>query len=181
MKMRVGLRIWLTILAGIWALLVQGLGADGVRVSAQTVLSSPASIQDEQPETGTLVREINDPHNGDHWFLIRDSSRPGGPGRMVLAGATSEQARRQGANVASPAASRQLNVPRPIPVIHSGDRVIIEEDTVRVDVRLQAVALGPAVNGSPLNVRLTIGGNVVRAVALGPGRVAFAPETAARP
>ena len=35
--------------------------------------------------------------------------------------------------------------------------------------------------GSALEVRLAIGGRVVRAVALGPGRAAFQPETGVRP
>ena len=38
------------------------------------------------------------------------------------------------------------------------------------DSRLEAVALSPATVGSPFNVRLTMGGRIVRAVALGPGR-----------
>jgi len=68
-----------------------------------------------------------------------------------------------------------------LPVIRAGDRLIVEEKTAVAEVRLEAVALGPAGNGFPLLVRLKIGGRVVRAVALGPGRAAFAPETEARP
>jgi predicted secreted protein len=66
-------------------------------------------------------------------------------------------------------------------VIHTGDALILEENTALVEARLEAVALGPAVSGLAFNVRLKIGGNVVRAVALGPGRAAFAPESEARP
>jgi hypothetical protein len=46
---------------------------------------------------------------------------------------------------------------------------------------MDATALGPALLGSPLHVRLSIGGSVVRAVALGPGRAVFATETGSRP
>jgi hypothetical protein len=64
-------------------------------------------------------------------------------------------------------------------VIHAGDRLIVEENTAVVESRLEAVALGPAVVGSPLDARLKVGGKVVRAVALGRGRAAFLAE--ARP
>ena len=29
---------------------------------------------------GEIVREIDDPHTGDRWLLVRDASHPGGPG-----------------------------------------------------------------------------------------------------
>jgi hypothetical protein len=68
-----------------------------------------------------------------------------------------------------------------VPVIHAGDALIIEENSALVEARLEAVALGPAESGWAFNARLKIGGNVVRVVALGPGRAAFAPPTEARP
>ena len=81
-----------------------------------------------------------------------------------------------------PAPAPALREPEPLlPVIRAGDRLIVEEHTAVVEARLEAVALGPAASGSPFQVRLTIGGKVVRAVALGPGRAAFAAETEARP
>jgi hypothetical protein len=64
----------------------------------------------------------------------------------------------------------------PSPVIHAGDRLIVEENTRLVEARLAAVAMGPAIAGAPLDVRLTIGGKVMRAVALAPGRAAFESE-----
>lgn len=67
-----------------------------------------------------------------------------------------------------------------IPVIRAGDLLVIEESTTVADARLEAVALGPATAGSPLNVRLKIGGKVVRAIALSPGRAAFAREEVER-
>jgi flagella basal body P-ring formation protein FlgA len=67
------------------------------------------------------------------------------------------------------------------PVIRAGERLIVEESTAVVDARLEAVALGPAAIGSPLNVKLAIGGKVVRAVALAPGRAAFQAETEVSP
>ncbi len=123
--------------------------------------------------TGEVVREIDDPHNGARWLLMRDSSHPGGPGRMVLAGEPRGKALnnvRKGAGTATAQ-----------PVIHAGDRLIVEEDTAVVEAWLEAVALNPAAAGSPLNVRLAIGGRVVRVVALAAGRAALLAETEARP
>jgi hypothetical protein len=68
-----------------------------------------------------------------------------------------------------------------VPVIHTGERVILEEHTPVVDGRLEAVALGPAVIGGEFNVRLKMGGKVLRAVALGPGRAEVKGEREARP
>jgi flagella basal body P-ring formation protein FlgA len=68
-----------------------------------------------------------------------------------------------------------------IPVIRSGDRLIVEEHTARVDAVLEARAMNPAAVGGALDVRLTIGGVVVRAVALGPGRAAFQTGSGVRP
>ena len=58
--------------------------------------------------------------------------------------------------------------------------MVVEEHTAVVDARLEAVALGPAAIGSPFEVRLKIGGKVVRVVALAPGRAALAPQAEAR-
>jgi hypothetical protein len=129
------------------------------------VSSSPAL----QAPGVNLVREIDDPHNGDRWLLVRDPGHPAGPGRLLLVSAV----RREPLNVrqAGPEAKA------PAPVIRSGDRVIVEENTPVVEARLEAVAMGPAQPGSAFNVRLAVGGRVVRAIAVGPGRAAFQEET----
>jgi len=119
--------------------------------------------------SGEIVREIDDPHTGDRWLLLRDSSHPGGPGRMVLV-----------ANVRNETRPNELEAGALRPVIRAGDRLIVEEDTAVVAARLEAVALGPAVIGSPFEARLKIGGRVVRALALAPGRAAFQAETEVR-
>ncbi len=66
-------------------------------------------------------------------------------------------------------------------VIRAGDRLIVEEHTARVDAVLEARALTPAALGDAFDVRLTIGGNRVRAIAMGPGRAALQPMTGIRP
>jgi len=132
------------------------------------ISSAPASK--EMGAAAQIVREIVDPQNGKRWVLMRGSGHTGGPGRLVLAGDT---------NAVPPSADSDL--PSSRPVIRAGDRVVVEEHTRRVDARLEAVALGSAAAGSALNVRLTAGAKVVRAVALEPGRAALRPETGGRP
>jgi len=108
-----------------------------------------------------IVREIDDPPTGRRWVLERDPSRPGGPGRLV------------------PVDQRLGGAPRKTvaaePVIRPGDHIIVEQNTRILDARLEAVALNPAAAGSPLQVRLVIGGRVVHALALGPGRAQLVP------
>ena len=137
--------------------------AQGDGISAQGKLS-----HDE------LVREIDDPHTGERWLLVRNDLNPGGPGRMVLVGGL-----RNSVDGVAPRVGEQTVADVPQPVIRAGDRLIVEEHTALADAVLEARALTPAAQGSALNVRLTIGGKVVRAVALGPGRAALQPE--ARP
>jgi hypothetical protein len=143
---------------------------------SQALLSLPGSDPYQSAATGEIVREIDDPHTGDRWLLVRNDQVPGGPGRLVLVAAH----RNRSAGAALGAES-QTGTTQFLPVIRAGDRLIVEEHTTRVDAVLEARALNPAAPGSALEVRLTIGGNVVRAVALGPGRAALQPNIGIRP
>jgi hypothetical protein len=67
------------------------------------------------------------------------------------------------------------------PVIRAGDRLIVEQDTAVIEARLEAIALGAAAVGSSLNVRLRIGGKLLRVVAQAPGRAVIPPEQEVRP
>jgi hypothetical protein len=146
---------------------------------AQVMLSSGGLASVEtlgQGVQGEVVREIDDPHTGDRWLLVRNDLVPGGPGRLVLVAAHRNLA---GGAIVQPAGeAREAEV---LPVIRAGDRLIVEEHTARVDVVLEARALAPAAAGSAFDVRLTIGGNRVRAIALGPGRAALQTITGERP
>jgi len=122
---------------------------------------------------GEIVREIDDPNLGDRWLLMRNDRYPGGPGRLVLVAAHRKTSR--------PQTAKEKEEARLLPVIRAGDRLTVEEHTAVVDAVLEARALSPAAAGSVLEARLAIGGRVVRAVALGPGRAALEPETEARP
>jgi hypothetical protein len=129
-----------------------------------------------QSEQGEIVREIDDPHTGDRWLLMRDDAVPGGPGRMVLIAAHRH----------APAGMLVRSAPERVdavlgPVIRAGDRLVVEEHTAIADARLEARALNPATVGSAFNVRLTVGGRVVRAVALASGHAVLEPDTGVRP
>jgi len=169
--------IWMAIapLVCVSAAAGQALGGNQAVSGAVMFLasSSASQVDPEMQGHGTIIREIDDPHLGDRWVLMRNPAYPAGPGRLVLAAAGLSGVRQSGAEGSSPAPA--------LPVIHTGDRLIVEENTALVAARLEAVALGPASPGSLLKVRLAIGGGVVRAVALSPGRAAFAPEAGGRP
>jgi len=179
MNIGVQTRRVLIVLAAGFAVSAHPQVADGHPASAQALALATASAPSEQQVAGSsVIREINDPHTGDHWLLMLDPSRPGAPGRMVLAdvGTGPNRQREQGDAALGPATHTQN-----IPVIHAGDRLVVEESTPLVETRLVAVALGQAVSGASFNARLAIGGNVVRAVAVGPGRAVFAQRAGGRP
>ena len=67
------------------------------------------------------------------------------------------------------------------PAIHAGDALTVEEHTALVDARLEAIALGPAVEGAYFRVRLKIGGRVVRVEAVSAGHAVFGPESEVEP
>jgi hypothetical protein len=137
------------------------------------ILISPPGLVRAQAG-GEIVREIDDPHSGARWLLMRNSDHPGGPGLLVLAEGGRNPVQRGQAGFGPSGVDPQT-------VIRAGERLIVEENTPVVEARLEAVALGPAVIGSVLDARLKIGGRVVRAVALGPGRAELQPQTEARP
>lgn len=123
-----------------------------------------------------VVREIVDPATGDRWLLECDPTSPGGPGRLVRV-VPGEDGRPQTAD------GRGHNEEKVLPprVVRASDRVVVEEHTAVMDAKLEGVALSGARTGATLQVRLKIGGKVVSAVALGPGRVAVTPVTGAQP
>jgi hypothetical protein len=118
------------------------------------------------------VREIDDPHSGARWVLVKDAAHPGGPGRLVPV-----EADRHATSGVKTAAAREADAP----VIHAGDRILVEEHTEVVDAVLEAVALGPAPEHGALHARLRIGGRVVRVVAVAAGRATLSADAEAQP
>lgn len=142
---------------------------------------APAGRPNPDPKTRNLqnersiFREIVDASNGLRWVVLRDDGHSGRPGRLVPAKPEDEvrsSAGSAGGGAFLPAVA--------MPCIHAGDRVLVEEHTAAADGYLEAVAMEPAVPGSVLRLRLKIGGRIVRAVAVAPGKaeLAVAAETA---
>jgi hypothetical protein len=119
--------------------------------------------------TASIVREIDDPNNGARWLLLIVPHHPGGPGRLVLADAVRNEV------LLSKTEVQRTETPLS-PAIHTGERLILEEHSKVVDARLDAIALNPAAVGGTLRVRLVVGGQVVRALAVAPGTVVLEQE-----
>jgi len=172
-----GLR-WVTLLAAVMALPGYGQtgGTPGPRllkifaITAQGEMAQGEMAQGEAAQS-EVVREIDDPHTGQRWLLVRDGQQPGGPGRLLLAGqASAEQAqagqvqaetvRREPGSVSGRIAAAPAEFGF-LPVIRAGDRLVVEEHTPVVDALLEARALNPAAQGSALEARLSIGGRDV--------------------
>jgi hypothetical protein len=131
---------------------------------------APPAVATVQPGQGpvcaacAVVREIDDPHTGQQWLLMRNPANPGGPGILVFRKSIPEDSRLEGAIV------------RLHPVIHAGDKITVEQSNAKFDLWMEGVALSPAALGVPLRVRLVLSGKVVEALALGPGRAVRIPE-----
>jgi len=152
-----------------------------IATPAQDEMAQRGAVQGSGAVQGEVVREIDDPHTGERWLLVRDGQQPGGPGRLLLAGQVqAEMIRREPGGAAWQIAAAPAKF-RFLPVIRAGDRLIVEEHTPVVDALLEARALNPAALGSVLEARLSIGGRVVQVVALGPGRAELEPGTGGRP
>lgn len=187
-KLKTGLAVWLAVLFPIFAACASGQDAE-MRAAPPRIQAS-AGLPNDLAQ-GELFREIDDPSSGDCWLLLRDPKDPGGPGRLVLEKRNAQGPGREGGGPRAASATgstfgsaAKQGVDRSaarLPVIHPGERLIVEENTPLVEARLEAVALNPARAGSVFKVRLAIGGKVVRARALGPGRAAFAEEMGAQP
>jgi len=158
--------------------------------SGSSILSSGSLAGWDAPrgETarGQIVREIRDPDTGVHWLLVRDARHPGGPGRLVVSADSPPPEGWNGAGTARikdglPLQPSESGLATYRPLIHAGDRLTVDESTPVVEAHLEAVALSPAALGSAFNARLKIGGRVVRAVAVAPGRANLQPGTAVRP
>ena len=81
-------------------------------------------------------------------MLMRDPVHPEGPGRLVLV-AGPGMSRRAPAQASENGQPYRPHKQTPFrPVIHAGDALIVEEHTAVVEARLEAVALGPAVEGA---------------------------------
>ena len=139
---------------------------------------------------GTVIHEIDDPWSGARWLLSWDKDYPAGPGWLVLSGSNPDDSKlsasrtERGAvkNQALESTSKSVCEDRAqlSPIIRAGDRLVVEEHTVRVDALLDGVALAPAAAGSSLPVRLKFGAQIVRAIAKAPGLATLVAEGVTR-
>jgi len=132
-------------------------------------------LASSDPAPSDLLREIDDPALGRRWLLYRDTRHPEGPGRLIAVGAPTLDGLHTGSR------AQPHSIPASQPVIRIGDRVVLEEHSPIVDARLEAIALAPALQGSALKVRLVLGGKIVEAIAIAPGRVALTPQQGSQP
>jgi hypothetical protein len=149
--------------------------ATGAPVMAQKAVLSASNVtlaySGSENTTGQrkIFSEIADPNSGARWIIWRDPAHPGGPGRLVPAqpeaGSGALEDRESGSDHKPVIAA---------PCIHVGDKIVVEEHTAAADVSLEAVAMEPAQSGSPFQARLRVGGKVVGAVAVAPGRATLA-------
>jgi hypothetical protein len=152
---------------------------DGQATSRNNSVTQALLSANAQAEKLTdVVREIDDPHTGDRWMLVRDPVHPGGPGRLVLV-PDMNGIRHDKIAVAPPTPEPGSSSTPGRLVIRAGDKLIVEEHSAVVDARLEGTALGPAIGGAFLKVRLSIGGKVVRAKAVGPALAVLLPGSEA--
>lgn len=134
----------------------------GTALVLSVVLARAQSVSTPHSAAGApqrILREITDPHSGQQWLLVANAENPAGPARLVIAsGFAVSPDRRQ-----------------PALAIHVGDRIVVEEHGAAMDAYFDAAALEAAAIGLRFNARLKIGGRVVKAVALGPGRAEVQP------
>jgi len=163
-----------------WLLVAPTIGACGQTTGNAEAVPEPLRVVAAIPGTalkpdGQVLRQIEDPSTGDLWLLLRDQSRPAGPGRLVLAQQGTNMQRAISGGPVQPSSAGMRTV------IHTGDALIVEEHTAVVDVRLEATALGSAAKGAHFKARLKVGGKGVYVVAISPGRADFAPESEVEP
>lgn len=138
-----------------------------------------ASASDSQRAIEEIVREIDDPATGDRWLLKRNAQDSAGPGRMVLL-ARKNTLPAPAVNSAG-SARGGVEAGDSLALFRAGDHLIVEQHTRLIDAVLDAIALSPAREGESFRARLSIGGRVVKAIAVAPGHAILLPDSGARP
>lgn len=166
---------WWKQAAIVWTVgtMLQGRAQKPSSGAAQAPEAAGAVSWDTAPPA-EVVRAIVDAGTGDCWLLERDPQDAGGPGRLVQAGRGDRACVRAG-GAAAGRGNRSV-ARRGLPVIRAGARIVVEEETAVVEAHLEAIALEPGWTGAVVRVRPAIGGRVLHALVLGPGRARIVPE-----
>lgn len=123
------------------------------------------------------VRTIADPATGDCWLLEPNLRHPEGPGRLVRKGPGDPSCHWTAGELG--ARPTRAGKRAGMPVVRAGERIVVEEKTPVVDVRLETVAMEPGWTGMVVRVRPRTGGRVLQAMILGPGRARLVQEKGA--
>jgi hypothetical protein len=113
-----------------------------------------------------IVSERRDPATGARWVLMRDAEHLAAPAHWFLA----EAGKERGAGAGVYSAERRL-------MIHSGDKIVVREQTAVLSAWFEATAMTSAENGGELRARLAIGGTVLAVRAIAPGTAEIEQET----
>jgi len=154
---------------------VRGASA-GVEPGAGVMVTLAGRIDAHAIPADRMIRWIEDRSLGNRWLLCRDPEHPGGPGRLLLIASNWREGVSSGRSGVVSATTAEAR-----PVIRSGDRLVVEENSAVAQARLTAVALESAAAGSAFHARLEIGGRVLRAVAIAAGRAVFAGDSEVGP
>jgi hypothetical protein len=124
------------------------------------------------------TRVIDDSGAGVRWVLLRNSKRPGGPGRLIPIGIANDGVETPQWNPRARLDTREI--PQKLRrVILGGDPLIVEDHAGHAETRVEAVALGPAAVGQVFKARLKVDNATVNAIALSSGHATLAPPTEA--
>lgn len=150
---------------------LQTLGSRMLEFLSLTCLSLavPAGILHAQ-----AARPIFDPSINASWLLVPDQDHPAGPGKFVLADG------HHSASLGSPLSSTSILKPRQV-IIRANEALTLEEHTPVIDLCLEAIALGPAIEGQSLLVRLKANGHILRAMAVAHGHASLGPAPEPKP
>ena len=118
------------------------------------------------------MRIVDDPGTGTKWVIERDLRHPSGPGKMVVVSGEGFSGAPRGEHQ-----ENQNSQILPVPIIHSGDFVLVIEKGNVLDASFEGVAVSSARSGESVSVRLKIGGHTLEGVAIEPGKVRLLPWT----
>src|SRR6478752_10404661 len=96
-------------------------------------------VASTEGESAGTSREIFDRSNGSRWILQRDETGSAGPGRLVLITSPTSPVRSENQEDVRSYKRAGKASTVPVPIIHPGQSLIVEEHTAKIEVCLEAV------------------------------------------